>query len=325
MNPLEQWLSAATRYLSAESAAQVRAEIQQHYDSACEAGDDAIAALGDPRAANRAYRKALLTEQEAMMAPVLTRPKRTGVGRTLLTTALVTALLWFLSRKPHGPVLFPLAIAICCTTPLTWFFSPTTLGRSRTYAYVLGIRDILEAAIAWWYNGWSFALTFGAVLLLSDYVFHHTRLSIFRKLAAGQTYSLLLPGEPRLTRREAIFLRGLQNGGPHENASIAVLFLILAAVTAWQPATFVPVATWFTLDFLARQTLPICAEERSRRYRIAKWTTMAVAAVLPALYGAPMPWAGAGFIAILFVLFDMNSISLRHKLPAAQWPRKLYW
>ena len=55
----------ATRGLSAESAAQVRAEIQQHYDSACEAGDDAIAALGDPRAANRAYRKVLLTEQEA--------------------------------------------------------------------------------------------------------------------------------------------------------------------------------------------------------------------------------------------------------------------
>ena len=39
--PLEKWLSDATRGLSAESAAQVREEIQQHYDSACEAGGDA--------------------------------------------------------------------------------------------------------------------------------------------------------------------------------------------------------------------------------------------------------------------------------------------
>ena len=76
MTPLEQWLSGATRGLSAESAAQVRAEIQQHYDAATEAGDDALAALGDPRVSNRAYRKVLLTEREARMAPVLTQSKR---------------------------------------------------------------------------------------------------------------------------------------------------------------------------------------------------------------------------------------------------------
>ena len=57
----------------------MREEIQQHYDlahedSAREAGGDALAALGDPRAANRAYRKVLLTEQEAMLAPTFTQP-----------------------------------------------------------------------------------------------------------------------------------------------------------------------------------------------------------------------------------------------------------
>ncbi len=102
-------------------------------------------------------------------------------------------------------------------------------------------------------------------------------------------------------------------------------FLMLAGMAVWQPATFVPMATWMAAGFLVQRTLPIYTEERSRWFRIAKWTTMAVAAALPILYGARMPWSGAVYIAIFFVLFDMRSISLRRKLPAAQWPKRLYW
>ena len=60
MTLVEQWISDAARGLSPESVEQVRAEIEQHYDSARETGetdDAAIAALGDARVANRAYRK----------------------------------------------------------------------------------------------------------------------------------------------------------------------------------------------------------------------------------------------------------------------------
>jgi hypothetical protein len=78
MTALETWLARATRQLSAASAVQVRTEIAQHYESAREdalvsgvAGDEAdriaIAALGDPRAANSQYREALLTRSEARL------------------------------------------------------------------------------------------------------------------------------------------------------------------------------------------------------------------------------------------------------------------
>jgi len=75
---LEGWLKRAIRHLSAESRAQVRTEIETHYQSACEealangasadhADRTAVASLGDPAAANRAYRKVLLTSTEAAL------------------------------------------------------------------------------------------------------------------------------------------------------------------------------------------------------------------------------------------------------------------
>ncbi|HEY6345685.1 MAG TPA: hypothetical protein VIY49_29650 [Bryobacteraceae bacterium] len=75
---LEGWLQQATRSLSKDSAAQVRAEIQEHYQSAREAAisggasqDEAsrvaLAALGDAKTANKQYLRVLLTESEARL------------------------------------------------------------------------------------------------------------------------------------------------------------------------------------------------------------------------------------------------------------------
>jgi hypothetical protein len=75
---LETWLKQATRHLSRDSAAQVRSEIQEHYESAREAAmsggptaDEAnrlaVNALGNAKAANRQYRSVLLTSAEARM------------------------------------------------------------------------------------------------------------------------------------------------------------------------------------------------------------------------------------------------------------------
>lgn len=75
MTALDTWLSRATRQLSADSAAQVRAEITQHYQSAREdaiasgappdeADRTALAALGDAKAANRQYSRVLITRAE---------------------------------------------------------------------------------------------------------------------------------------------------------------------------------------------------------------------------------------------------------------------
>jgi hypothetical protein len=75
---LHAWLARATCQLSADSAAQVRTEIAEHYDSARESAissgatpHDAdrlsVTSLGDPRVANRQYRRVLLTSAEARM------------------------------------------------------------------------------------------------------------------------------------------------------------------------------------------------------------------------------------------------------------------
>jgi hypothetical protein len=76
MSGPEIWLREATRYLAADSAAQVRREIGEHYESAREAaiacGSSAeeadriaVRALGDAKTANCQYRQVLLTSAEA--------------------------------------------------------------------------------------------------------------------------------------------------------------------------------------------------------------------------------------------------------------------
>jgi hypothetical protein len=302
----------------------VRAEIQQHYDSASEAGDDAIAALGNPHAANRAYRKVLLTQQEAMMAPVLTQPKRHNLSAILLWSA-VLAFLWLLSRKQHGPGFWPIMIAILCIVPLIRFFPATTLKRSRAHACLIGVHSVVVAGIVWWYQDWADALVVGLFLFLLNSFFNYQRLSLFRKLAAGQIYSLL-PEEPQLTHREALMLRTLdREPDSSENLASAVLLMMVAGMAAWLPATFVPMAIFVVACHLTRRSVPFRTEERSRRFRIAKWAAMVVAAVLPVLLRARIPWGGAFILALLFVLFDLTSISIRRKLPVAQWPKRLYW
>jgi hypothetical protein len=329
---LDQWLAAATKGLSADSAARVREEIQQHYDSSREAGDgaaDVMSALGNPRTANRAYRKVLLTEQEALMAPALAQHKRPDLSRVLLSSAAMAVLAWWQMGKNTDLGRLAFTIGIFCTLPFAWIFPPTTLERSRIYISLQGVRNVLVLATIWWYDGWMGALALAPVLFLIDFFFSYRRLSIFRKLAAGQTYSLL-PEEPQLTHAEAVYLNTLRKGGwTAENVPLTILFVILAGMTAWMPAAFAPTLApmliWTAASYLARRTLPIYTEERSRWFRIAKWTTMAVAALSPFLYGARAPWIGASLLALFFVLLDMRGISLRRKLPVAQWPKRLYW
>jgi hypothetical protein len=74
----DSWLQQATRSLAKDSVAQVRTEIQEHYQSAREdaisggASQDeanrmALNALGDAKVANMQYRRVLLTASEARL------------------------------------------------------------------------------------------------------------------------------------------------------------------------------------------------------------------------------------------------------------------
>jgi len=117
MTRLDSWLQQATRHLSKDSAAQVRTEIREHYESALEAvissgatiSEDeadrlAVAALGDAKAANCQYRRVLLTSAEARMLregnwearAVCSRPWLKWLLLALPLTALITATAFFL-------------------------------------------------------------------------------------------------------------------------------------------------------------------------------------------------------------------------------------
>lgn len=150
---LDQWLLIATRGLSQESVERVRAEIQQHCEAASESGNYSVAALGDPKVANRAYRKVLLTEMEAKLLSAMG-------GNTSL------------SRKPepHGKILagilmaeaaFVSTIFILKNPPIAFFVVPlfaipllarllpiNTPRRGRIYRWVRWSAMLAGAALA---------------------------------------------------------------------------------------------------------------------------------------------------------------------------------
>ena len=96
MTRIDNWLIEATRGLSKDSAAQVRSEIGEHYESSLrrdvtpdEADRIAVAALGYAKAANRQYRKVLLTSREATMLRQSNREARAYCSSALMRGLLI--------------------------------------------------------------------------------------------------------------------------------------------------------------------------------------------------------------------------------------------
>lgn len=155
MTALHQWLAQATRHLSKDSAAQVRTEIQEHYESAREAAMSrgataeeaeglAVTALGNAKAANCQYRKVLLTSAEARMLRDGNREARAICSRLWLKRMLlampVAALLAACALFLHGAiaaarVLLPAGIAmgLLFAAPYLPIYTPS---RSRVYRLV---------------------------------------------------------------------------------------------------------------------------------------------------------------------------------------------
>ena len=81
------WLKVATKGLSDESRARVRQEITDHFHEAMaegmragltedRAGEQAVASLGSPKAARRAFRRIYLTRYQAKIVHDLVEPKK---------------------------------------------------------------------------------------------------------------------------------------------------------------------------------------------------------------------------------------------------------
>jgi hypothetical protein len=155
MSGLDRWLSEATRHLAEGSAAQVRTEIQEHYESALDTAiaDGATAdegeklalnALGDAGIANREYRRVLLTSAEARILRKSAWEARAICSRSWLKRLLLAlpmaamaaaTVLFFTGRTAAArDVLFVgLVIGSLLAAPLLPIYTPS---RARAYRLV---------------------------------------------------------------------------------------------------------------------------------------------------------------------------------------------
>ena len=159
---LEIWLKRATCHLSATSVAQVRSEIQEHYESAREealgggaspdeADRRALTSLGDARIAGRQYRKVLLTASEDRVLRETTWEARAVCSRLqwLLPVPLMAlcAGIWV---SIAGQAYLALVLALLAAGMGLLFARPllpiNTPARARLYR---GVRWAWLAGVVW--------------------------------------------------------------------------------------------------------------------------------------------------------------------------------
>ena len=155
MGSLDGWLKQATRHLAKDSAAQVRTEIQEHYESARDAATAkgltageadrlAMDALGDAKIANSQYRSVLLTSAEAKMLregnwearAVCSRPwlKRVAlVAVPLAAMAVAIALLTGRVAVARDLLLIGIGMSPLLAAPLLPIYTPS---RGRVFRVV---------------------------------------------------------------------------------------------------------------------------------------------------------------------------------------------
>ena len=204
MSRLDYWLNEATRGLSKDSAAQVRSEIQEHYESAHEASlstgasaDDAdrfaVTALGDAHDANRQYRGVLLTSGEAKLLREGNWESRAFYSsawmKWLLATPAAAALLIgtaFLLTGATGLAQVLLTagtgMGLLFAAPLLPIYTPS---RARIFRFVKWVVLIAMLVLAFGPRAlkWSWLLT--SCLWPMAWV-EWTRLSIRRKLPVSK-------------------------------------------------------------------------------------------------------------------------------------------
>lgn len=203
-NRLEGWLWVATRHLSANSAAQVGREIQQHHElereaamergaGADEADRLAVAALGDPRVANREYRNALLTTAEAKVLGEGNREARVlcGLARmkwlrlALPLIALVAAVALFFNGDTAVARVLAVGgtgMSILFAAPLLPIYPPS---RGRVFRWIKWMAMIILLLVGFWPDvlKWSWLLASSAWPMVW---IEWTRISIRRKLPVAE-------------------------------------------------------------------------------------------------------------------------------------------
>jgi hypothetical protein len=326
----ESWLSRATRKLAPDGVERIRAEIGEHYQSALASGrtpEQAIAALGKPKAANRAYRKVFLTKSEARMAHTFTKPN-TLFG-CLVALALMSALRYVL------PSLFTWTIVALYLlhSALNFFYPPRNQEQSRKH---LVVWSVVGSAVVLWFVRGELAGIIGAVSC--TVYLNYKRWVIFRKLGgkpAPVPAPRLLPGEPGLTCCEAMSLRWMW---PQELILRVILFPFIALMvlgSIFVPLLAGPFTALFALRFILPCVISFYTPARHRWYVKTKRTLLALGVILPPFqFLMPMPpgkhlpialvLSVMVFPFLVFFVAEWPKISLRRKLPVEEWPKALY-
>jgi len=165
MAAIEVWLARATKRLSIDSADQVRREIADHFESAREvsiqngaspeaADRAALASLGDPKKANREYRRALVTAAEARIlnqvnweAQAVRRRTSRWVLRALPALALCAAWFAFSEGRPmtgRGMLAVAVVIVFVAAAPTFPIYTPS---RARAYRRVKWLGFLVAIAL----------------------------------------------------------------------------------------------------------------------------------------------------------------------------------
>ncbi len=207
LTELDLWLKQATCQLSIDSAAQVRTEIQEHYESAREAAmsggstaDEAdrvaVRALGNAQAANRQYRRVLLTSAEAGVlregnweaGAVCSSPWLKWTLLALPIAVLFAAIGFVLAGSiDKGRALLSggIGMGLLFTTPFLPIYTPS---RARVFRLLKWVA--LLGALGWAFD-WSWLLTLKWSWLLASCLWplawtEWTRISIRRKLPVAK-------------------------------------------------------------------------------------------------------------------------------------------
>jgi hypothetical protein len=191
---LDDWLMKATRNLSDDSAAQVRTEIQEHYESTREAAMNggatadeadllALAALGNAGEANCQYRKVLLTSAEAKLLG------KRDWGSRVSVIVLCAAMMLFHTGAIDVAWIFligGMGVGFLFLVPLLPIYTPR---RSRVVRYAKWIVLTGMLVLPCWPGAFKFPWLLGLLAgysLLPLYGDERMRISIRRKLPVAQ-------------------------------------------------------------------------------------------------------------------------------------------
>jgi hypothetical protein len=197
-------LTQATRYLSRDSAVQVRAEIREHYESAQEAAINAggtaeqadqlaLTALGDANTANCEYRKVLLTSAEARLlrqgrweSRVFCSNRQARLLLLLVPViALWAAMLLFRAGAIEAArilLIGGVGTGFLFVVPLLPVYTP---ARSRIVRYVKWFVLAGMPVLAFWPDALKFSWLLIAILWPIAWI-EWTRISIRRKLPVAR-------------------------------------------------------------------------------------------------------------------------------------------